>query len=160
MDPLFQTSWELRELTISYRIPAAVADAAQAYARAARLPVSDLRAAREIADATGATRTDDPVETAAAVARRHAASFAGAEGGLVAVIAHERHLSALRARLSGTEVEVCTARESKGLEFDVAVVVEPAEIAARPGDLYVALTRPTKRLDIVHARPLPEGLAV
>ncbi|WP_350226904.1 HelD family protein [Demequina sediminis] len=160
MDPLFQTSWELRELTISYRIPAAVADAAQSYARAARLPVSDLRAAREIADATCATRTDDPVETAAAVARRHAASFAGAEGGLVAVIAHERHLSALRARLSGTEVEVCTARESKGLEFDVAVVVEPAEIAARPGDLYVALTRPTKRLDIVHARPLPEGLVV
>lgn len=160
MDPLFQASWELRELTISYRIPAAVADAAQAYARAARLPVSDLRAAREIADATGATRADDPVEAAAAIARRHVESFAGAEGGLVAVIAHERHLGALRARLSGTEVEVCTARESKGLEFDVAVVVEPAEIAARPGDLYVALTRPTKRLDIVHARPLPEGLAV
>jgi DNA helicase IV len=41
-------------------------------------------------------------------------------------------------------------------------VVEPAAIAedGEQGlrELYVALTRPTKTLVVVHARPLPEGL--
>ncbi|WP_062385243.1 HelD family protein [Demequina iriomotensis] len=159
MDPLFQAGWELRELTISYRIPAAVADAAQAYAKAARLPVSDLRAARELDDAAAATRADDAVGTAARIAAAHERAFAEGDGGLVAVIAPPRLHGALRSRLPGT-VELYTARESKGLEFDVAIVVEPAEIAERPGDLYVALTRPTRRLEIVHASALPDGLAV
>ncbi len=58
---------------------------------------------------------------------------------------------------------VLTPRRAKGLEFDHVVVVEPAAIAER-GDrglreLYVALTRPTKTLVVVHSRPLPEPLA-
>ncbi len=67
---------------------------------------------------------------------------------------------------------VLPAAESHGLEFDAVVVVEPALIAA--GDepapaatstagyrgLYVALTRPTRRLAVVHARPLPAGLRI
>ena len=49
-------------------------------------------------------------------------------------------------------VPVLTPRESKGLEFDHVVVVEPALIVEEGGDsglreLYVALTRPTKTLD-------------
>jgi DNA helicase IV len=43
------------------------------------------------------------------------------------------------------------------------VVVEPAAIVAEGGEsglreLYVALTRPTKTLVVVHARPLPAEL--
>jgi superfamily I DNA/RNA helicase len=57
---------------------------------------------------------------------------------------------------------ILTPRQAKGLEFDHVVVVEPAAIAD-DGDrglreLYVALTRPTKTLVVVHARPLPEPL--
>jgi DNA helicase IV len=57
-------------------------------------------------------------------------------------------------------VPVLTPREAKGLEFDHVVVVEPARIVEEAGDsglreLYVALTRPTKTLTIVHSRPLP-----
>jgi DNA helicase IV len=52
---------------------------------------------------------------------------------------------------------------AKGLEFDSVVVCEPAEIvAASPrgrSDLYVALTRATRRLGVVHAEPLPAALA-
>jgi len=60
-------------------------------------------------------------------------------------------------------VSVLTPRESKGLEFDHVVVVEPALIVEEGGDsglreLYVALTRPTKTLVVVHARPLPDAL--
>ena len=55
-------------------------------------------------------------------------------------------------------VPVLTPREAKGLEFDHVVVVEPAAIELR--ELYVALTRPTKTLTVVHARPLPPALGV
>jgi DNA helicase IV len=57
-------------------------------------------------------------------------------------------------------VPILTPRRSKGLEFDHVVVVEPALIVEEGGDsglreLYVALTRPTKTLVVVHSRPLP-----
>jgi DNA helicase IV len=58
------------------------------------------------------------------------------------------------------QVTVLTPRETKGLEFDAVVLVEPGQIAAGPGglsDLYVAMTRPTQRLVVVHAEGLPEG---
>ena len=60
----------------------------------------------------------------------------------------------LRSRLA-----VMAPRLSKGLEFDVVVLVDPAvvgEISA--GDLYVSMTRPTRRLRVVSRAPLPEGL--
>lgn len=51
-----------------------------------------------------------------------------------------------------------TPTQSKGLEFDVVVLVEPAEVLKRgAGDLYVAMTRPTQGLRVVHTRPLPAG---
>jgi DNA helicase IV len=58
-------------------------------------------------------------------------------------------------------VSVLTVRESKGLEFDVVVLFEPDTMVAgsgRPGsDLYVAVTRTTQRLHILHSRTLPPG---
>ena len=48
---------------------------------------------------------------------------------------------------------------SKGLEFDVVVLVDPADVGERSaGDLYVAMTRPTRRLRVVSRLPLPRGL--
>ncbi|HEY1830413.1 MAG TPA: AAA family ATPase [Acidimicrobiales bacterium] len=71
---------------------------------------------------------------------------------------------------------VLPADETNGLEFDAVVVVEPARVASvgegSPDEgppvpttrglrtLYVALTRPTRRLAIVHADPLPVPLDV
>jgi DNA helicase IV len=62
-----------------------------------------------------------------------------------------------------TAIPVLTPREAKGLEFDHVVVVEPAAIVEEGGDaglreLYVALTRPTKTLTVVHSRQLPAAL--
>jgi hypothetical protein len=60
-------------------------------------------------------------------------------------------------------VVVLTVGEAKGLEFDAGVVVDPAAIlAAGPrgaNDLYVALTRTTARLGVVHPGDLPPVLA-
>ncbi|HXR21296.1 MAG TPA: ATP-binding domain-containing protein [Acidimicrobiales bacterium] len=45
---------------------------------------------------------------------------------------------------------------AKGLEFDSVVIVEPAAPSA--GELYVALTRTTRRLVLVHSQSLPARL--
>jgi DNA helicase IV len=54
------------------------------------------------------------------------------------------------------------ASETKGLEFDAVLVVEPERIlAAGPrgaAELYVALTRATQRLGVLHQAPLPQAL--
>jgi DNA helicase IV len=59
-------------------------------------------------------------------------------------------------------IAVLTPRESKGLEFDSVVVVEPQrivdEIARGAAALYVAMTRPTQRLSIVSTEGLPQGI--
>lgn len=61
------------------------------------------------------------------------------------------------------QVTVVPVRLVKGLEVDAVVVVEPARIMAeeRQGvrSLYVALTRATKRITVVHREPLPAILA-
>ncbi len=53
--------------------------------------------------------------------------------------------------------------ETKGLEFDAVLVVEPDRILADgpagAADLYVALTRATQRLGVLHVGPLPPALA-
>jgi hypothetical protein len=74
----------------------------------------------------------------------------------------------------GAPLVLLSANEAHGLEFDAVVVVEPAGMAEdavsgaerpKPGDsrglrtLYVALTRPTQLLAVLHALPLPVNLA-
>ena len=60
-------------------------------------------------------------------------------------------------------VSVMDVGAVKGLEFDSVVIVEPENIiAASPrgaNDLYVALTRTTGRLGLLHTRPLPPDLS-
>jgi DNA helicase IV len=54
------------------------------------------------------------------------------------------------------------ASETKGLEFDAVLVVEPERIIADgprgAAELYVALTRATQRLGVLHHGPLPDAL--
>ncbi|MDQ1604335.1 MAG: hypothetical protein QOE01_2180, partial [Actinomycetota bacterium] len=98
--------------------------------------------------------------------------------GRMAVIAPERLLPGVRSALveglpPGTvgtgrnaldsPVAVLGVTEAKGLEFDGVVLLEPADVlgGSRRGanDLYVALTRPTQRLLVLHAGELPPGFA-
>jgi len=196
LDPVLRGGWRLAELTVSYRTPAAVADAAQRMALAAGLPVSPLTAARQLDGALQLAPVErrsgvveDVVEDTVAVAvAEHvsllAKEFVGADGaGQVAVVAPTGRVPALRAavaaalpdalgseeaarlavqRAEEAQVRVVDPRETKGLEYDAVVLVEPAAIAEGPGgysDLYVAMTRPTQRLVVVHTEPLPEGFA-
>jgi DNA helicase IV len=79
--------------------------------------------------------------------------------GLIAIIAPRSLIGGVAAvdAFGDSSVPVLTPRHAKGLEFDHVVVVEPAAIAedGEQGlrELYVALTRPTKTLVVVHSRP-------
>jgi DNA helicase IV len=67
---------------------------------------------------------------------------------------------------AGAELEntvvVLSVRQAKGLEFDSVIVAEPDQILTESprghSDLYVALTRATQRLAVVHAGELPQVL--
>ncbi|MGH9165138.1 MAG: ATP-binding domain-containing protein, partial [Acidimicrobiales bacterium] len=62
----------------------------------------------------------------------------------------------------GRRLTVIPVGMVKGLEFDSVVVVEPARLVAESAQglraLYVALTRATRQLSVVHAEPLPSVL--
>ena len=63
----------------------------------------------------------------------------------------------------GSPVVVLSVAQAKGLEFDSVVVADPGQIIASSprglNDLYVALTRATQRLGVVHSGELPAVLA-
>jgi hypothetical protein len=183
LNPVLKGSWRLAELTVNYRTPTAVADAAQRAAVAAGLPVSRLTSARDLPGALTVRRVDDleaaVLEEVAAALDRITPGRGGADdaaAGRVAVIAAPDRVaglhrlleeSPLRAALrpAGTgsmldaHLAVMSPRTSKGLEFDVVVLVEPAELAeVSAGDLYVAMTRPTQALRVIGVQAPPRGL--
>lgn len=157
-------------LTISYRTPGTVLDAATAVLMAAEpgdyLP---LTAARDLPDALRTTQGHWR-EVLERVVREELATLGS---GKMAVITPTDQVAGVRSALLEAvgkamvspdghplraPLMVLDAPASKGLEFDIVVVVEPTHIAAHSiGDLYVAMTRPTRRLHGVYRDELPEG---
>ncbi|GAB7036829.1 MULTISPECIES: HelD family protein [Catenuloplanes] len=138
--------WTAAELTICYRTPREVMELTTPVLRAAGSRNAPPRAVRSsgIAPRTVETTADRlPAAAAEAVATlRHRWT-----GGTVGVIAPTALIAALTAAVHDTPV--LTATQSKGLEFDATVLVDPARIAAEPrghNALYVALTRCTQEL--------------
>ncbi len=77
-------------------------------------------------------------------------------GGTVGVIAPADRIAELLAVLS--DVPVLTATQSKGLEWDATLLIDPQGIAAEPrgwNGLYVALTRCTQELGQLMLTPRP-----
>lgn len=174
--PMFGDRWQLEELTVNYRTPSQIAEAAVRMANAAGLVVSAPKAVRE----GRWSPIIDEVAPGAVVSRLVEVlpeELAALDGGLLAVIADGDLLpeatAALRAaygRRIGTgagsyeqDIVVISPREAKGLEFDGVVVLEPSMMLnhqhGKVGDLYVAMTRPTQRLRLIAAEPVPAGIA-
>jgi DNA helicase IV len=148
----------IEELRHAYRVPAEIMDLA--------LPLLD-RIAPDVEPPLAYRQGGEPpriLRVEAAELLDAAVQAAAEHDGLVAVIA-PRSLAEAGADVDAFDeasIPVLTPRQAKGLEFDHVVVVEPAAIAedGEQGlrELYVALTRPTKTLVVVHARPLPDSL--
>jgi DNA helicase IV len=159
-------------LTINYRTPSEVMDVASRLLSVAAPTVEPSRSVRSTGEEPlfVATAPDRLVEETTERARA-----ALARTGTLAVIApaalHAEIIAGLGDVDASTDatdaldaaVAVLEPAEAKGLEFDHVVVVEPARLvtANRAGLrlLYVSITRTTKTLTVVHAEPLPEGLA-
>ncbi|WP_285245887.1 AAA family ATPase [Pseudarthrobacter sp. fls2-241-R2A-127] len=174
--PMFGDRWQLEELTVNYRTPSQIAEAAVRMANAAGLVVSAPKAVREgrwspiIDEVAAGAVVDRLVEVLPE-------ELGALDGGLLAVIADGDLLpqatAALRAvygRRIGTgagsyeqDIVVISPREAKGLEFDGVVVLEPSTMLnhehGKVGDLYVAMTRATQRLRLIAAEPVPAGIA-
>ena len=173
LSPYIQDRLQVEHLTVNYRTPRRIMDRAVAMAKAHDLPVTPVSSVRDGEEDPLITRVgaeELSARTAEAVRSVHARL-----PGRIAVIAAEERLGDLAAALAargdlprvGTgsagvddEIAVMTAQDAKGLEFDIVVLVEPAELidAHGAGDLYVAMSRSTQHLGVVHARPLPRGM--
>jgi DNA helicase IV len=172
LEPLAPGRWRVTELTVNYRTPAKIMLPAAAMLRAAGVAVRTPEAAREgdWEPLTVEVPGDDPEAMAAAAAGAVLADEAALEGGQYAVITpragHDELSGSIAKRLVGSpladRVIVLTVDAAKGLEYDAVTVVDPAGIMAESprgaNDLYVALTRPTQRLTVLHHGDLPKEL--
>ncbi|STY88631.1 HelD family protein [Mobiluncus holmesii] len=173
----------MEQLTINYRTPRAVMDLAQKALATTEHTVVPLQSARDVADSLVFTRLQgephanlhEPVsgpgnlvptlrETLQDETARLEAAVGSGAGKLAIIVPTAAH-SYLAATL-GLETadvvadQVCCLdpRAAKGLEFDTVILVEPAVIADQSaGDLYVAMTRCTKRMHVL-ASVLPAGM--
>ncbi|WP_329174412.1 HelD family protein [Streptomyces sp. NBC_01477] len=156
-------------LTTGFRLPGAVAALADRLLEHLDADVPPARSLRRDGD----LRIEAADDTAAATATAVRAALA--HEGSIGVIAADAEAPRLRDALvaagipvsgpdgAGARVSVVPASAVKGLEYDHAVVVEPAAIVqAEPrglNRLYVALTRAVSRLHVIHSAPLPPALA-
>lgn len=173
LEPFVGERWQLEELTVNYRTPAQIAEAAVRMANAAGLVVSAPKAVRDGRWDPVIDRVPDLEPALLAALPEELEAIAD---GLLAVIAPARIIDRVRTAVTsvygsrvgqgaggpGQDIVVTTPREVKGLEFDGVVVLEPAEMlkqeAVRVGDLYVAMTRPTQRLRLISTGEIPEGI--
>jgi DNA helicase IV len=165
--------WRTAELRLGYRSPGDVISLASRLLPSAAPGVAPTEAVRAAAGGVVVEQvgnlTDAVREHAAVLASRH---------GSVAVVAPTEQLDDLSAALRASGADVARAEDGlghavtvvgptavKGLEFDAVVVADPAGIVASVPDrarglrlLYVALTRPTQALAVLHLGDAPVEL--
>ncbi len=163
---------QIEELRLAYRVPRDVLELA--------LPLLPL-IAPDVAAPIAYREGDEPPrfvqvepEHLVAGAVREAGHEALREG-RTALIAPATLIAGLEPLLPGpgtafdelaAPIQALTPRAAKGLEFDRVVLVEPARIVSETDRieglraLYVALTRATKTLVVVHAEALPVELGL
>ena len=175
------------DLTVSYRTPEEVLDFAaptllaatpgleppRPVRRAGFVPIVEVVAPEHFADTlVHATRREveavAPGRVAVIVTARRVAEIVELlkEHGIEAVDPRDQDSKGL-----GADLVVLSAEGANGLEFDATIVVEPSQIVSRGSQdpnqasarglrtLYVAMTRPTRRLAIVAAGSLPDTLS-
>ncbi|MFG2050582.1 HelD family protein [Micromonospora sp. NPDC048935] len=138
--------WTAAALTICYRTPREVMALTEPVLRRAGSHNAPPRAVRSAGIAPW-ERTVTPAELAGAAVEAVRQLRQRWRGGTVGVIAPADRVGELLAVLS--DVPVLTATQSKGLEWDATLLVDPQGIAAEPrgwNGLYVALTRCTQEL--------------
>jgi DNA helicase IV len=177
IDPVAPDRWRVAELTVNYRTPSEVMAVAADVLAAVDPGADSPSSVRDAGYPPLAHQVPAGVDLADHVAAVVGKARAAIGDGKLAVIASARSydavVSAVRAGFPGevatgaagldAAIAVLEVTEAKGLEFDAVVLAEPADWVAAGDrglrDLYVALTRATQRLDVVHSGELPAVLA-
>ena len=164
------------ELTVGYRLPQPTMDVASKVIQGTPFGMNPPVAVREQGEIPRFVKVETPARLLGAVTALTRSELEELGSGTMAVISPERYVDSLTQSLNASGIEHGLVYEGalssqvtlvpvglvKGLELDVAIVVEPIEIinGERNGirSLYVALTRATRRLIIVHSENLPDAL--
>ncbi len=164
------------ELTIGYRLPQPTMDVAARILRAAAPSLTPPISVRQDGAEPRFVPVDAPARLGATVTALIEPELEAIGPGNLAVIAPDALVETVSRSLSAAGIEYGSVYDRgldsrvtlvpvglvKGLELDAAIVVEPARIVSdeRNGlrSLYVALTRATRRLSVVHAERLPDAL--
>ncbi|GAB2704183.1 HelD family protein [Nocardia thraciensis] len=158
LEPYVAKRWKLAELTVNYRTPAEIMAVAADVLAAVDPGAEAPRSVRESGCPPEAFRVaaDDAVATV-----RRLVDEEAERPGITAVLAPHAQVGDYT-ELAGDSVRVLTVSEVKGLEFDAVILVEPRTVLDESprglNDLYVALTRATQRLTVVHTGDLPDVL--
>ncbi|MDX6739060.1 HelD family protein [Actinocorallia sp. A-T 12471] len=169
LSPYVGDRWRELRLLVNYRTPAGIMRLAEDVLAQVDPKAEAPKSVREEGDPPTAVAVDSASELPALVE----AERVRVGEGRVAVITSAAWLPLVAAALPDAPtgvtpesldepVVVLTAGQSKGLEFDAVIVADPAGIVAESDsgghDLYVAVTRATRRLTVAHAGPLPAHL--
>jgi DNA helicase IV len=162
LSPFVEDRWRIAELTVNYRTPSEIMDvAADVLAKID----PELRVPRSVRSSghPPVTVTVPRPDLGDRLAGLVAAVADEVGDGRLAVLVADKDFDLVRATLpdaaAGEDPDlthrlvVLDVRQAKGLEFDAAIVVDPDRIVGESArglnDLYVALTRATKRLVII-----------
>ena len=152
-------------LTTNYRSPAEIMELAGAVVLR-DYPDADVPTSVRTTGLAPLLATTTPTDLPAAL-QSHLTTLADQVEGTIAVITANNAVEATREMVLGLDLpnslagrlEVRTALQVKGLEFDAVVVVDPDGIVEHTSGgtrvLYVALTRPTQRLVTLDLSPEP-----
>jgi DNA helicase IV len=156
LEPYVPGRWVYRSLSVNYRTPAEIMTVAAALLAEFAPGVAPPESVRACGVQPWSRRvTEDELATAI---EEFVRDEAGREGTSV-VIGPAGGAGGWTSTVPGA----VAASATKGLEFDAVLVVEPERIIADgprgAAELYVALTRATQRLGVLHRGPLPQALS-
>ncbi|WP_155373866.1 HelD family protein [Catellatospora vulcania] len=167
LHPYVADRWRLTQLSVNYRTPAEIMDLAGQVLKQIDPGLEPPRSVRHTGQAPQLAEVG-PDELAARLAAEVRAELAALGDGTLAVLVPAGRIDELGAVVTtalpqarvGQQTEltdrvvVLTVRQAKGLEFDAVVIADPGGIVSESprghSDLYVALTRPTQRLTVLH----------
>lgn len=165
------------ELSLGYRVPRQVFEFAARLLPSAAPSVTPPRVVRDgpAEPELLEVETSDIAKCTATAAQDHAGKgrFVGVicpetlREAVIAELAHDHvNFANVREGELGKSINLASAEEAKGLEFDAVIVVQPEDIVAEDKQgqrmLYVAFTRTTQYLTVVHdgvAMPIGEGVS-
>ncbi|MEV4836961.1 ATP-binding domain-containing protein [Nonomuraea sp. NPDC049486] len=162
LDPYLEGRWREERLEVNYRTPAEIMEVAADVLAAIDPSLTPPRSVRDGGAPPRSVRAG--LADLPELAREELAAIGEGRVGVVVPDAlYGRAAALFPGQDLDAPVTVLTVTRAKGLEFDAVIVADPAAILAQSPngaqDLYVAITRATRRLTVACEGELPPSLS-